>query len=611
MKQAFVVIVPDADSPCTLSEARVDADPIDVLTAGDLVYIEETIESEATTPSGWREAEYRPTPTALGSPGWLQTKFIGSPAVMAVPPVAIAGFVRRCGRAEIAANAGGAHGAPAILADYLLALAEIESEFTKFENRLAGTSAVGPFQISEEEWTEFLQANPDGDFSPFQRFQALAQVQCAAYLTQRDWKLLQQEASTAAIEEPQQEYIPSFLLLFQSRLVGAKAAFAINKIHASDELHQPLEDALAKFYPDAADLGALIKRRRRFLNQGSIDVVTTVDEFVEKTANILADAFKSAFGLLKIHFPEFVALPTASDDKPWLATAQAEELLWKDSQLTEDTAAGKKRIKEYFSATSYHPDSVEPWCGAFAAWCMSQNQAPSVEGAATAANWKNWGTLELRKGSLYEQGIQKTLAGAVVILHASKDTGTTGHVCFAINRLETSDKIKCVGGNQRNTVRTDSLDISRIASIRLLVPIVPPTGDDQLILARTIFGEAAGEPVEGKEAVAEVVVNRAASGRYPKSVSSVCLQPYQFSCWNANDTNRRKILSLSPGNGNRAFDVCFDVAGRALSGTIHHFTDGVLHYHADYISKPSWVIDSPHAVMERKIGHHLFYSGIS
>jgi spore germination cell wall hydrolase CwlJ-like protein len=234
-----------------------------------------------------------------------------------------------------------------------------------------------------------------------------------------------------------------------------------------------------------------------------------------------------------------------------------------------------------------------------------------VEGAATAANWKNWGTLEIRKGSLYDQGAQKTLAGAVVVLHPSKDTGTTGHVCFAINRLETSDKIKCVGGNQKDTVRTDSLDISRIASIRLLVPIVSPTGDDQLILARTIFGEAAGEPVEGIEAVAEVVVNRSASGRYPKSVSSVCLQPYQFSCWNATDPNRTKILSLSPGNGNRAFDVCFDVAGRALSGTIHHFTDGVLHYHADYISKPSWVIDSPHALMERKIGHHLFYSGIS
>lgn len=608
MKQAFVVITPDDDSACILSEPKVDADLVDALAAGDLVYMEETSGDDASLPSGWKQGEYRPFPGANGTPGWLQTKFIGPPAEMTVPPVAIADFVRRCGRAEIQAGAGGPGGAPAILADYLIALALIETDLTKFENRLPGTSAIGPFQITAEEWAEFLQANPDGDFSQFQRFQALAQVQCAVYLTQRDWTLLQDEAKAAAIDEPEQDYIPSFLLLFQSRLIGAKAAFAIDKIHASDGLHQPLKEALLQYYPDP---DALIKRRRRFLNQGSTDIITTVDEFVEKTANVLADAFKSAFGLLKANFPEFVALPAASEDKPWVTTAQAEEEFWKNPGVTEKTDAGKQRIKDYFNATSYHPDSVEPWCGAFAAWCMSQNKAPVVDGAATAANWKTWGTMELRKGSLSDQGVAKTLFGAVVVLHPSKGTGTTGHVCFAINRLETSDKIKCIGGNQIDTVRTDTFDISRVASIRVLSEMVPAEGDDQLILARTVFGEAAGEPDAGKEAVAEVVMNRAASGRYPKTITGVCLQPFQFSCWNANDPNRAKILSLSPGKGNNTFDTCFEIAGRAMAGQVHLLSDAVLHYYADYISKPSWVTKSPGAVLEKKIGHHLFYRGIS
>lgn len=610
MKQAFVVIVPDAESPCILSQPKIDAELIDELAAGDLIYMEPPTADETTAPSGWKQAEYRPTPTANGTPGWLQAKFVGAPAEMTVPRVAIADFVRRCGRAEIQAGAGGGDGAPAILADYLIALALIETDLTKFENRLPGTSAIGPFQITEEEWNEFLQANPDGDFSQFQRFQALTQVQCAVYLTQRDWNALQKEAKAAAIDEPEQEYIPSFLSLFQSRLIGAKAAFAVDKIHASDELHQPLKDALSPFYADNEALAALIKRRRRFLNQGSTDIITTVDEFVEKTANVLADAFKTAFGLLKTHFPDFVALPTASEDKPWVATAQAEEEFWKDPTVTEKTGAGKQRIRDYFNATSYHPDRVEPWCGAFAAWCMSQNNAPVVNGAATAANWKTWGTMELRKGSLSEQGVAKTLFGAVVVLHPGKGTGTTGHVCFAINRLETSDKIKCIGGNQIDTVRTDTFDISRIASIRVRVELALPEGDDQLILARTIYGEAAGEPDAGKEGVAEVVMNRVASDRYLNTVTAVCLQPYQFSCWNANDSNRTKILSLAPGNGDKTFDTCFEIAARAIAGKIDRLSDGVLHYHADYISKPSWVTKSPHAVMEKQIGHHLFYRGI-
>ncbi|AIC31325.1 cell wall hydrolase SleB-like protein (plasmid) [Rhizobium etli bv. mimosae str. IE4771] len=610
MKKAYVVINPNGGSPATLTKPDVNAALVDALAVGDLVYIEDATAGDGSSPSGWREAEYRVTPTATGDTGWLQTEFIGEPAEFAVNPIAIPDFVRRCGRAEIQASAGGSDAAPAILADYLIALALIESDLTKFENRLPGTSSIGPFQITWEEWEDFLSANPDGDYSPFQRFQALAQVQGAIFLAQRDWGLLQQEAKAASISEPKQEYIPSFLLLFQSRLIGAKAAFALNALHDGAGQHTSLRDALTPFFQSPDDLNALLKRRKDFLNQGSPEIETTVDEFVEKTANVLASGFKSAFKLLKEHFPEFVAIPAGDKNKPWLTTAQQEEATWKAGGLTETNAPGKQRIQDYFAVTSYHPTNVKPWCGAFVAWCLSQNNQPTVTDAATASSWKRWGTFEIRKGALSDPDLVDTLLGAVVVLHPSEGTGTTGHVCFAINTLETANKLKCIGGNQDDTVRTDTFDVSRVASIRALVQIDMPVGSGQLILARTIFGEAASEPDDGKEAVAQVVMNRTTSGRYPTTVTSVCLQPWQFSCWNANDPNRAKIMSLIPGKGNAKFDTCFAIAGLALNGAINRLPTTVLHYHADYISKPSWVLKSPNAVMVRKIGRHLFYRGI-
>jgi len=48
-------------------------------------------------------------------------------------------------------------------------------------------------------------------------------------------------------------------------------------------------------------------------------------------------------------------------------------------------------------------------------------------------------------------------------------------------------------------------------------------------LAGAIYFESKGEPLEGQLAVAEVVINRAGSGRYPADICSVITQPWQFS----------------------------------------------------------------------------------
>lgn len=129
-----------------------------------------------------------------------------------------------------------------------------------------------------------------------------------------------------------------------------------------------------------------------------------------------------------------------------------------------------------------------------------------------------------------------------------------------------------------------------------------------LTLARTLYGEARGEPREGIEAVANVILNRVLSDRYPNTIAKVCLQRLQFSCWNDNDPNRKIISKLRPGD-NPVFDMILTIATRAVLGGLPALVIGALHYHAKRV-KPNWVKNSPGATLVATIGSHLFWRGI-
>jgi len=131
-----------------------------------------------------------------------------------------------------------------------------------------------------------------------------------------------------------------------------------------------------------------------------------------------------------------------------------------------------------------------------------------------------------------------------------------------------------------------------------------------LVLARTIYGEARGESWQGKQAVANVVMNRVKSRRFPNTIERVCLQPYQFSCWNENDPNSKIIANLQPGQNSR-FNQCIEIARSAEQGLLTDVTGGADHYYASSIAQPSWVRKSPNARMTTQIGAHKFYTGIA
>ncbi len=129
---------------------------------------------------------------------------------------------------------------------------------------------------------------------------------------------------------------------------------------------------------------------------------------------------------------------------------------------------------------------------------------------------------------------------------------------------------------------------------------------DLMLLARTIYGEARGElnqvdgGMQSLQAVAWVIKNRAAQRR--QSIQNVCLQPWQFSCWNHQDSNRCKLLNVTLDD--KVFQACFLAATQVLFETTYDCTFGANHYHSTQINPPDW---AKGARPTAKIAHHIFY----
>jgi len=143
------------------------------------------------------------------------------------------------------------------------------------------------------------------------------------------------------------------------------------------------------------------------------------------------------------------------------------------------------------------------------------------------------------------------------------------------------------------------------------VPLAAEDLDEVEVLARTIYGEARGETVAGKEAVAAVIINRVKRARksggtywWGRCIKTVCLKPWQFSCWNRNDPNRNKILEV--GKTNRNFQICLRIARRAIACGLKDRTQGATHYHTRSVD-PIWSRGRMFAV---EIGHHQFYNNV-
>jgi spore germination cell wall hydrolase CwlJ-like protein len=124
------------------------------------------------------------------------------------------------------------------------------------------------------------------------------------------------------------------------------------------------------------------------------------------------------------------------------------------------------------------------------------------------------------------------------------------------------------------------------------------TGDREMeCLANAVYFEARSEPIEGQLAVAEVVLNRASSGRYPTDLCAVITQKAQFSFI---QRGRFPRADRSSEAWRKAVAIA-SIARQKLAGNL---PSSVLWYHATYVS-PSW---GKRLTRQTQIGLHIFYS---
>jgi len=120
-------------------------------------------------------------------------------------------------------------------------------------------------------------------------------------------------------------------------------------------------------------------------------------------------------------------------------------------------------------------------------------------------------------------------------------------------------------------------------------------------MAQAIYYEAAHEPVEGKRAVAQVILNRLRHKAYPSSVCSVVYQgssrrtgcQFSFTC----DGSLLRKPMAKPWREAKA------VARQALAGKVENSVGTATHYHADYVL-PKWAFQLGKI---GKHGRHIFY----
>lgn len=120
-------------------------------------------------------------------------------------------------------------------------------------------------------------------------------------------------------------------------------------------------------------------------------------------------------------------------------------------------------------------------------------------------------------------------------------------------------------------------------------------------LTQAVYYEAANEPLQGRRAVAQVVLNRMRHPAYPNSVCGVVYQgiergwgcQFSFVCDGA--LLRTPSASL--------WREAHDIALAALGGFVEQSVGTATHYHADYVL-PKWAFTLGKIT---QLGHHIFY----
>jgi hypothetical protein len=128
---------------------------------------------------------------------------------------------------------------------------------------------------------------------------------------------------------------------------------------------------------------------------------------------------------------------------------------------------------------------------------------------------------------------------------------------------------------------------------------------EEACLATAIYHEARGETLKGQFAVAEVILNRVASRKFPNTICGVVFQgvkagryggcQFSFACDRKSDDLRNRTSA----------DLARRIAQVMADGGHRGLTAGALYFHTTAVN-PSW---ARRFVQTTQIGAHLFYRG--
>lgn len=137
---------------------------------------------------------------------------------------------------------------------------------------------------------------------------------------------------------------------------------------------------------------------------------------------------------------------------------------------------------------------------------------------------------------------------------------------------------------------------------------------DLRCLAMNIYHEARSDSLAGQVAVADVVLNRVESKRYPNTICEVVHQSKLRTNWLGKvvpSINKCQFSWYCDGKSDEpknieAWESAKELSRNILTNdTFRGITEGSTHYHARYV-KPDWIADRG---MRRigSIGEHVFY----
>ncbi len=159
-----------------------------------------------------------------------------------------------------------------------------------------------------------------------------------------------------------------------------------------------------------------------------------------------------------------------------------------------------------------------------------------------------------------------------------------------------------LGDRKRDRIR-GPMPVLRVAALTTMkVPTKRISPLERACLIQAVYFEARGEPKEGQIAVAEVILNRVKSRRFPNSICDVVFEGHSAA-------NRCQFSYVCDGLpelvvNEDLYASIADLVDEVLGGKMHSVVGSAQFFHNNNV-RPEWASE---LTFVRKIGHHNFYA---